>query len=88
MSRSEAVLLLMQLPLLLLLLGPSGMDSGCDVTAVLASPVYWLYDEPIMELSTRRSHNQLLGHESAGITTACALDLYHRHHGPSAGLAA
>jgi hypothetical protein len=42
------------------------------------------YDEPIMELSTRRCHNQLLGHESADITTACALDLYHRQHGSSA----
>ena len=70
-------------------LGPSGI-----VVAVLArcwQAPYIGYDEPIVELSTRRCHNQLLGHESADITTACVLwtYIYHRQHdGPSAGLAA
>ena len=69
-------------------IGPSGI-----VVAMLArcwQAPYIGYDEPIVELSTRRCHNQLLGHESADITTAYVLwtYIYHRQHGPSAGLAA
>ena len=69
-------------------LGPSGIV-GAMLARCWQAP-YVGYDEPIMELSTRRCHNQLLGHKSADITTAYVLwtYIYHRQHGPSAGLAA